>query len=935
MKKWLSALLCIALCFGLVLPAMATNTQGITFTAALDKETLNVSNRAQTVKLKIYGTPAFDADAFEYEVDYPEGWTIENIASSDVSITAGDYNKAYGEHTLKLFWNSPDAENVTGISDLGTVIFTVPANTAAGDYDFTVKEFTITKDYGTKWEQGSTMTATLTIKGEEAETSCIVRFNANGGSGTMKNVSVEAGSDYTLPKCRFSAPSGQQFRAWGLGSEEYLSGDVYRIDADVTFLALWEQIPELATVRFHLCGGKADEITDGKRVTYYADDEGFALPEAYRSGYNFEGWFDEPTGGWEYTVVSSYLPDDLYAQWSEIKSPEPDTINVTFRLIGAELATQDVDLGAKEYMPDYVTWVPTTRYELEEGATVYDLWVKATTEAGITSVGASKNYVEKVYAPDSLGGYALSEFSNGFRSGWMYTINGIHPGYGLKEWDLYDGDQVIWHFVNDYSYEVDDWAGDSKYPTLGDGSYWNRWLMAPDRYGGKGGSLGENSTVYENEVSPTTHGTVMIDPVKAKKGDTVTITVKPDEGYEAASVVVMDSKDNTIATRKNAEGIYIFTQPASAVTVTVPFREKTGNAEISKALITVKPEVIDGGASAEITAENVTEALRQAGSIRTLAVRVDTEKADSVAVSLPADAVKVVSDAGIGLNVETENGTAKLDVDTVGNLAVTGKAVTVNVKKNADGTTTFDVTAGGRSVNEEIKIEMPATGNGQVLVIVKPDGTQEIVKKSVVENGKVYAEIPAGAKVKTIHNEKSFPDVANNAWHKSAVDFASSHELFQGTDKGFEPNSPMTRAMLATVLYRLEGAIATGGNSFADVPSGMWYTDAVTWASANGIVTGTDKGFEPNVNITREQIATMLYCYAKLLGLDTSGRSGLNGFSDGSKTSSWANEAMQWAVSVGLFKGDDNGALNPQGDATRAEVATLMQRLVRLLVKES
>ena len=77
----------------------------------------------------------------------------------------------------------------------------------------------------------------------------------------------------------------------------------------------------------------------------------------------------------------------------------------------------------------------------------------------------------------------------------------------------------------------------------------------------------------------------------------------------------------------------------------------------------------------------------------------------------------------------------------------------------------------------------------------------------------------------------------------------------------------------------------------------------------------------------------MLFRYAKLLGLDTSGRSALNGFTDGEKTSSWASEAMQWAVSAGLFKGDNTNALNPKGDATRAEVATLMQRLVGLIVK--
>ena len=189
MKKWIAALMCIVLCLGLVVPAAATNSQGVTFSATLSDTTLDVSSSEQTVILKISGTPAFEADAFEYEVEYPEGWTAESIVSEDVTITKGDYNLTYSDHTLKLLWNSPDAENVSGISDLGTIIFTVPANAAAGKYDFTVSSFNVTKDYGMKWEKGSTMTASLTIK-ETAPATYTVSFNANGGSGSMAEVNV-------------------------------------------------------------------------------------------------------------------------------------------------------------------------------------------------------------------------------------------------------------------------------------------------------------------------------------------------------------------------------------------------------------------------------------------------------------------------------------------------------------------------------------------------------------------------------------------------------------------------------------------------------------------------------------------------------------------------------------------------------------------------
>ena len=115
------------------------------------------------------------------------------------------------------------------------------------------------------------------------------------------------------------------------------------------------------------------------------------------------------------------------------------------------------------------------------------------------------------------------------------------------------------------------------------------------------------------------------------------------------------------------------------------------------------------------------------------------------------------------------------------------------------------------------------------------------------------------------------------------------------------------------------------------MPEGTWYTDAVIWANENGVVTGTDRGFEPDLNVTREQIATMIFRYVKLRGIATDIRGDLSIFADGDQVSEWAAEAMAWAVGVGLFRGNELGELNPKGDATRAEVAVLIERLVNLI----
>lgn len=156
--------------------------------------------------------------------------------------------------------------------------------------------------------------------------------------------------------------------------------------------------------------------------------------------------------------------------------PEDDKITVTFRLIGAEKATQDVDMKNSDYVPEYVTWIKTTTYKVDEDAKVYDVFMKALDKAGLDQSGAENNYVRWITAPASLGGYRLGEFTNGQYSGWMYTINGQHGDYGLKEQGLEDGDEIVWHYVNDYRYEIKDWYGGSD----GDESTWNKWLDAKD-----------------------------------------------------------------------------------------------------------------------------------------------------------------------------------------------------------------------------------------------------------------------------------------------------------------------------------------------------------------------------------------------------------------------------------------------------------------------
>ena len=175
-----------------------------------------------------------------------------------------------------------------------------------------------------------------------------------------------------------------------------------------------------------------------------------------------------------------------------------------------------------------------------------------------------------------------------------------------------------------------------------------------------------------------------------------------------------------------------------------------------------------------------------------------------------------------------------------------------------------------------------------------------------------------------------FTDVSRTSWFYADAAFVYEKGLFSGTDSStFSPDASMTRAMLVTVLYRLEGQPAvTGSSSFADVKSGVYYERAVIWAAANGIVTGTGSAsFSPDAKVTREQLATILYRYAQYRKLDTSANAKLNGFSDADNVSGYAGAALGWAVAEGLVNGA-SGRLMPKGNATRAQVAAIFHRFV-------
>lgn len=398
-------------------------------------------------------------------------------------------------------------------------------------------------------------------------------------------------------------------------------------------------------------------------------------------------------------------------------------INVTFRLIGATESEEPISFGenpGEYYGSEYQTWIKTTAYTVPQGSTVYDIFTKALAENNLAQIGAEMGYVSSITAPEILGGYDMAEFTNGNNSGWQYTINGTHPRQSILQYTLADGDAIIFHYTNDFTYEDESTAD---YP-----EYQNKWLEAKD------------------------------------------------------------------------------------------------------------------GAPADVIAADVVE-----------------------------DAINAIG------------------------------AVNANSKKDIEK---------ARNAYDALTKEQKA--------LVRNEATLLAAEKAYEQ---ATAELP-------------FSDIPD-PWYQDAIRYVYTNQLMKGMSATtFEPQVTLNRAMFITMIYRIAGEPAVNGAiTYSDIPENEWYTNAVLWATEKGIVEGYNGKFEPNANITREQMAAMLCRYSKAQGLDVSNATDLSKFADGNAVSSWFKEEMGWAIATKLIVGYEDNTLKPQGYATRAEGATVLMRYCEALVK--
>ena len=260
----------------------------------------------------------------------------------------------------------------------------------------------------------------------------------------------------------------------------------------------------------------------------------------------------------------------------------------------------------------------------------------------------------------------------------------------------------------------------------------------------------------------------------------------------------------------------------------------------------------------------------------------------------------------------------------------------ITVEATQGGTVTADPTAAKAGTTVTLT---PVPDRGyQVGTVAVTDRFGEPVAVTEQADGTYTFTMPNGQVTVTVTFAETplpFTDVTEGDWFYDAVRYAYETGLMDGVgDSLFAPNSETTRAQLVTILYRLEGEPEVSGTSgFTDVEAGTWYTDAVAWAAANGIVNGTtDTTFAPGEDITREQLVTVLYRYAESKGYDVSASADLSGYPDAGQVQDYAQPAMAWAVAEGIVEGVD-GTLNPAGNATRAQIATILMRFCEGVAK--
>ena len=426
---------------------------------------------------------------------------------------------------------------------------------------------------------------------------------------------------------------------------------------------------------------------------------------------------------------------------------------------------------------------------------------------------------------------------------------------------------------------------------------------------------GDSYIDEENRVSATGHDYVPSGNNSftcTQCGDSYTINVPSAPVTPPAADDENDDKTTTTEKVENEDG---------SVTETTTTVETVTNKDGSVTETNTKTEVTENKDGSTVTSEVVTETVtNKDGTVETVTTEtVTTEMANGTTATTVTDSEGTVTSE------------VTISKEAVAEASKSGETVVIPVPEVTATTSeaAATVTVSVPKTETAVKVEIPVAEvtETSVVVIVHADGTEEIVQKTALtENGLAF-EVEENVTVKVIDNSKEFVDVPDG-WSTEAIDFASSREILNGMGNGvFSPKTNMTRGQLAVMLYNLESKPEVVLNSTFTDSNDTWYTEAVEWAAAEKIILGnTDGTFGGENDMTREQMVAFLYRYAG--SPKVTGSAKFSSFNDCASVSDWAVDAMSWALEMGIINGVGNNTIDPNGTATREQVAQILMNFL-------
>ena len=729
---------------------------------------------------------------------------------------------------------------------------------------------------------------------------CTITFNGNGGSGNMDSVIVKAETNYILPDCGFTAPADQEFKAWEIGGTEYKVGDSYTVLGDTEIKALWENsviTPTTYTVTVSNDGNGTGTATPSTAV---AGTE-IILTATPNKGYHFKEW-QIMSGGVTIKDDKFLMPNDnveVRAIFEEDAPPAPTEFTITVKTDGNGTASASL---AKAAAGTEITLTATPKegyhfkeWQVESPAGLVITNNQFTMPNDIVEV---KAIFEKDAPPAPTefivtvktdgNGTASASLAKAAAGTTIILTATPNTGYHFKEWKVMSGGVTIEN---------------------------NKFTMPSANV--------EVKAIFEKDAPPAPteftitvtsgdNGTASASHAKAVVGTEITLTATPNKGYHFKEWQVI-SGGVTIKDDK-------FTMPSANVEVKAIF-EKDAPPAPTEFTITVTSG--DNGTASASHAKAVVGTEITLTATPNKGYHFKEWQVISGGVTIKDDKFTMPS-----ANVEVK---AIFEKDTGGGGGGYNPPVTYyTLRFETGGGSDIPSVQGTYNTYIDLTKYVP-TWRGHTFIgwyserslMNKVSGVYLTKDMTVYAGWRVDENPGTGA--------NPFTDVSEKDWFYGDVMFVYENGLMLGTSKTlFSPYGTATRGMMATILWRMEGSPAPKGkNSFTDVEAGKWYADAITWTAENGIFAGYGKDkFGPDDPITREQLAAIFYRYADYKGYDLTVKGNLDKFKDADKITDYAKTAMQWAVGSGLVKGKSGNLLDPQGTATRAEIAAMLHRFI-------